>query len=100
MSEPQPVRATYLSDHVQIYFTLKCNINPSFKLTALKKYITYKWTKESKEKLTNLLCSDTLIKQVVNFEQEEFENNITGIISGIEKITLIFDNISKNVRNN
>ena len=49
---------SYLSDHVQIYFTLKCNINPSFKLrkdTALKKYITYKWTKESKEKLTNFL---------------------------------------------
>jgi hypothetical protein len=80
---------------------LKCNINLSFNLTrkdtALKKYITYKWTNKSKEKLTNCICSDTLIKQVVHFEQEEFENNITGINSATRKITLIFDNISKNV---
>ena len=61
---------SYLSDHVQIYFTLKCNINPSFKLrkdTALKKYITYKWTKESKEKLTNFLCSNTTLNKTESF---------------------------------
>jgi len=44
----------YLSDHVQIYFVLSCNINSSYNIcknnSILKKGFKYKWRQQSQKK--------------------------------------------------
>lgn len=85
----------YLSDHLQIYFVLSCNINSSYKIcknnSILKKGFKYKWTTESKEKLDQLLSSREFIDQIIDFEK-----NAEGIYLASEELRTIFDNMSKN----
>ena len=92
----------YFSDHVQIFFSLKCNIdfyngkrnNNEF---SSKKCFSYKWTEQSSKMLNSILQSSEVVNDIINFELKQFPNNKDGINSATNNLTEIFDHISKRV---
>jgi hypothetical protein len=68
---------SYLSDHVQIVVHLYCNISLNEKSdnvlhSNLLKY-SYKWGKMSKHKLLDAMSENSILEQIVSFENLNFD---------------------------
>ena len=92
----------YLSDHVQIYFILKCNKNLSVDLNRkslqnLQKCYSYKWTPQSKEKLTEILCSHETRNEILDFELQNYSKDESSINKASTKVSSIFENICNKI---
>ena len=90
---------SYLSDHVQIVVHLYCNISLSEKSdnalhSNLLKY-SYKWGKMSKHKLLDAMSENSILEQIVSFENSSFEKNSTGIDKASDDLNNIFQNLAK-----
>jgi hypothetical protein len=92
---------SYLSDHVQIVVHLYCNISLNEKYdnalhsnTNLLKY-SYKWGEMSKHKLLDAMSENSILEQIVSFENSSFEKNSTGIDEASDDLNNIFQNLAK-----
>jgi hypothetical protein len=90
---------SYLSDHVQIVVHLYCNISLNEKSdnalhSNLLKY-SYKWGKMSKHKLLDAMSENSILEQIVSFENSSFEKNSTGIDEASDDLNNIFQNLAK-----
>ena len=91
---------SYLSDHVQIVVHLYCNISLNEKYdnalhsnTNLLKY-SYKWGEMSKHKLLDAMSENSILEQIVSFENSSFEKNSTGIDEASDDLNNIFQNLA------
>ena len=90
---------SYLLDHVQIVVHLYCNISLNEKSdnalhSNLLKY-SYKGGKMSKHKLLDAMSENSILEQIVSFENSSFEKNCTGIDEASSDLNNIFQNLAK-----
>lgn len=84
---------SYISDHVQVEFFLKCNKNkanctdkPS---DIFSEILSFKWNDNSLDLLLKSLDTDELKEDIINFELKSFSQSQTGIDEACFKLTAI-----------
>ena len=90
---------SYISDHVQVEFFLKCNKNkanctdkPS---EIFSEILSFKWNDNSLDLLLKSLDTDELKEDIINFELKSFSQSQTGIDEACFKLTAILSKISE-----
>lgn len=90
---------SYLSDHIQIQMTIKCDIknlfNSKLNEQRWKDVKRFKWTVDSEKLLLNALASHQIKNDILDFELSNFSENQKGVDGAVKNLTKIFENISE-----